>query len=210
MDYARQQRDPMRHAVGITFVVAVHFFVIYALMTGLARQALHLVKKPLDVAVIEEVKLPPPPPPKKIEPPKAPPPPPAFIPPPDIPITTTTTSEHAISAVTQTAPTAPPPPVPVAVAPPPPPKPAIRRGIVPIYKEEIVFPRAALRAGIDRGNVVARVLIDEKGNVTDVIIVSADPPRHFDKAVQDALRNWKFAADGEKYVGEVEVSFKLN
>ena len=57
MDYARQQRDPARHAVGIVFVVAVHAFVIYALMTGLARQALHMVKKPLDVAVIEEVKL---------------------------------------------------------------------------------------------------------------------------------------------------------
>ena len=61
-----------------------------------------------------------------------------------------------------------------------------------------------------RATVVARVMIDEKGNVTDVIIVSADPPRHFDRAVQDALRQWKFAADGEKYVGEIEVSFKLN
>src|SRR5205814_1793732 len=127
MDYARQQRDPARHAVGIVFVVAVHAFVIYALMTGLARQALHLVKKPLDVAVIEEVKLPPPPPPpKKIEPPKAPPPPPAFVPPPDVP-TTAVSSESAITQVTQAAPVAPPPPVPVVVAPPPPPKPAIRR-----------------------------------------------------------------------------------
>ena len=40
MDYARQQRDPARHAVGIVFVVAVHAFVIYALMTGLARHAI--------------------------------------------------------------------------------------------------------------------------------------------------------------------------
>ena len=85
MDYARQQRDPTRHAVGILFVVAVHAFVIYALMTGLARQAIQVIKKPLDATIIEEVKLPPPPPPKKIEPPKAPPPPPAFVPPPDSP-----------------------------------------------------------------------------------------------------------------------------
>src|SRR4029453_2475362 len=114
------------------------------------------------------------------------------------------------------APTAVVPPEPVVIAPPaptppppPPPKPAIRRGIVPTYKEEIVFPRAAIRAGIEKGSVVARVMIDEKGNVSDVIIVSADPPRHFDRAVIDALKAWKFQADGEKYIGEIEVNFKL-
>jgi len=57
---------------------------------------------------------------------------------------------------------------------------------------------------------VARVMIDEKGNVSDVIIVSADPPRHFDRAVIDALKEWKFRAEGEKYVGEVEINFKLS
>lgn len=211
MDYARQQRDPMRHAVGIVFVVAVHALVIYALMSGLARQALQIIKKPLDATIIEELKLPPPPPPKKIEPPKAPPPPPAFVPPPDVP-TTATSSEFAITAVTQAAPTAPPPPVPQVVAPPPPPppKPAVRRGILPIYREDLVYPRAALKANIDKGRVVARVMIDEKGNVTEVIIVLAEPPKYFDKTVIDALRLWKFAADGEKYVGEIEVNFRLS
>jgi protein TonB len=208
MDYARQQRDPMRHAVGIVFVVAVHAFVIYALMSGLARQALMIVKKPLETTIIEEVK-PPPPPPKKIEPPKAPPPPPAFVPPPDTP-TTATSSEFAISSVTQTAPVAAPPPVPQVVAPPaPPPKPAVRRGITPVSKEDPVYPKAAIRAGVEKGRVVARVMIDEKGNVYDVIIVSADPPRHFDRAVVDALRQWRFTAEGEKYVGEIEINFKL-
>jgi len=67
----------------------------------------------------------------------------------------------------------------------------------------------AIRMGIEKGHVVARLNIDEKGNVTSVTIVSADPPRHFDRAVIDALSNWKFAADGEKYVGEIEVDFKL-
>jgi outer membrane biosynthesis protein TonB len=45
--------------------------------------------------------------------------------------------------------------------------------------------------------------------VTEVIIVSADPPRHFDKAVVDALQEWKFKAEGEKYVGEIEINFSL-
>ena len=212
MDYARQQRDPGRHAIGIAFVVIVHALVIYALMTGLARHAIEVIKKPLNATIIEELKLPPPPPPppKKIvlEPPKVQPVQP-YVPPPDVPV-------PQVSAPVISAPSAVVPDVPHVIAPPlvapppPPPKPAIRRGIVPTYKEEIVFPRAAIRAGIDKGTVVARVMIDEKGNVTDVIIVSADPPRHFDRAVQDALRQWKFAADGEKYVGEIEVSFKLN
>ena len=49
-------------------------FVIYALMTGLARHAVEIIKKPLTATVIEELKLPPPPPPppkKIVEPPKA-------------------------------------------------------------------------------------------------------------------------------------------
>ncbi|MBA3504874.1 MAG: TonB family protein, partial [Betaproteobacteria bacterium] len=51
--------------------------------------------------------------------------------------------------------------------------------------------------------------IDEQGNVIDVTIVSANPPRHFDRAVIDALMGWKFRGEGEKYVGEVEVNFTL-
>ena len=39
MDYARRQRDPTRHLVGIAFVILVHGLVIYALVTGLARKA---------------------------------------------------------------------------------------------------------------------------------------------------------------------------
>ncbi len=47
MDFARQQRDPTRHLIGITFVVLVHAIVIYALVTGLARKAIEVIKKPL-------------------------------------------------------------------------------------------------------------------------------------------------------------------
>jgi len=56
---------------------------------------------------------------------------------------------------------------------------------------------------------VARLSIDEKGNVTEVNIISSDPPRVFDKAVRNALEGWKFKAEGEKYVGEVEINFTL-
>src|SRR5450432_1073063 len=91
MDFARQQRDPARHVIGITFVVLVHALVIYALVTGLARKAIEVIKKPLTATIIEEIKAPPPPPPppppkKIVEQPKLPPPPEQpFVPPPDIP-----------------------------------------------------------------------------------------------------------------------------
>ena len=52
MDFARQQRDPARHVIGITFVILVHAIVIYALVTGLARKAVEVIKKPLTATII--------------------------------------------------------------------------------------------------------------------------------------------------------------
>ena len=91
MDFARQQRDPTRHLIGIGFVILIHLLVVYALVTGLARRAVEVIKKPLTATIVEEIKAPPPPPPppKKIEIPKVPPPPQQpYVPPPDIPVPT--------------------------------------------------------------------------------------------------------------------------
>jgi periplasmic protein TonB len=210
MDFARQQRDPTRHAIGITVVILLHILVIYGLVTGLARKAVEVIKKPLTATIVEEIKAPPPPPPppKKIEIQKAPPPPEQpYVPPPDIPVPTTP-SEPVIAAVTP----APPPVAPVIAPPPPPapaPKPAVRRGITPVFRVDPVYPREAIRAGVSSGKVVARLSIDEKGLVTEVRIIESHPPRVFDREVERALSQWKFQAEGEKYVGEVEVNFSL-
>jgi protein TonB len=116
-----------------------------------------------------------------------------------------------ITAVTPT----PPPetyviaPPPVVEAPPAPPKPAVRRGIVRLSGDDPAYPREAIRAGVSKGRVVARLQIDEKGNVTDVNITQSEPRGVFDKAVRAALERWKFKAEGEKYVGEVEINFTL-
>jgi len=219
MDYARRQRDPKRHLVGLLFVLLLHAILIYGLVTGLARKAVEVIKKPVTATVIEELKKPPPPPPppppKKVEPPPRTPPPiqQPYVPPPDIPMPAVTNAP-TITAVTPTVPVEPyviqpPAPPKIVEAPPAPPKPAVRRGVTPIHKEELVYPRAAIRANIDKGKVVARLDIDEQGNVTKVTIVSATPARYFDEAVTDGLKNWKFAPEGEKYVAEVEVSFAL-
>ena len=88
--------------------------------------------------------------------------------------------------------------------------PAIRRNVARLAGENPPYPRAAIRAGISEGKVVARVMIDEMGNVSEVIIVGAEPPKYFDQVVIDTLKKWKFRADGTKYVTEVENKFKLN
>ena len=212
MDFARQQRDPTRHAIGIGFVVLVHALVIWALMSGLGKTMIEVIKKPLNATIIEEIKLPPPPPPpppKKIEVAKAPPPEQPYVPPPDIPPPVAPT-ESVIAAPSIT-----PPPEPHVIAPPPPPeappapKPAIRRGLVPIDKVDPIFPKKAIRDGIESGKVLARLQVDEKGLVTEVKIVEAKPPRVFDAEVIRALSQWKFKPEGDKYIAEVEVNFVL-
>jgi periplasmic protein TonB len=214
MDFARQQRDPTRHLLGISIVILVHAIVIYALVTGLARRAVEVIKKPLTATIIEEIKLPPPPPPpppKKIEIPKAPPPPEQpYIPPPDIPPPVTNT-EPVIAAPTITPPPAPyviePPPPP---APPPPPKPAIRRGsqLVVIDKVDPVYPERARRDGIE-GRLVVRVHVDAKGIVTDAKIMEAAPPRVFDREALRAVQQWRFRPEADAYDADVELVFKL-
>jgi protein TonB len=213
MDFARQQRDPARHLIGITFVILIHALVIYALVTGLARKAIEVIKKPLSATIIEEIKAPPPPPPppppkRIVEPPKAVQQP--YVPPPDVPVPTTT-SEPVITSVSPT-----PPPEPVVIAPPAPPvveappKPAVRRGITPIFRVEPVYPRDAIRAGVESGKVLARLQVDEKGLVTDVRIVDSRPPRVFDREVIRALSQWKFQPEGDRYIAEIEITFILN
>ncbi len=209
MDYAQQQRDPTKHAIGIGFVVIVHVIVIYALLHGLGSAIVAVIKKPLTATIIEELKLPPPPPPKKIVETKLPPPPQTFVPPPDIPVPSINTGP------TITATTAAPPEQPHVIAPPappapPPPKPAIRRGVTRLSGESPEYPKAAMREGINKGRVVARMNIDERGNVTEVTIFSSEPARVFDRAVINALKEWKFSAEGEKYIAEVELNFTAN
>jgi len=210
MDFARQQRDPTKHLIGIAFVVLVHVIVIYALLTGLGRAIVEVVKKPLNATIIEEIKAPPPPPPppkKIIEPPKTQQIVQPYIPPPDIPVPTPQT-EPVISNTTTVVPTEPNVIAPAAVAPPAP-KPAVRQGISCNKQDKPVYPREAIKAGVQKGKVDALVSVDERGNVTDVKITSADPPRYFDRVVHDTLMEWKCVGDGSKYVASVELNFKL-
>jgi periplasmic protein TonB len=213
MDFARRQRDPTRHMIGIALVILIHILVIYGLVTGLARKAVEVIKKPLNATIVEEIKAPPPPPPppKKIEIPKTPPPPQPYVPPPDIPVPTMP-SEPVIAAITPTPPPAPPPIAPPAPAPPPPPaKPAIVKNPGVVSKPEFVYPPEAQRKSIE-GTVVAHVSVDENGTPTDCRIVEVRPPnvaRYFERQTKDWLMQFKYVGTGQKYIGEIEITYKL-
>ncbi|MFN5167437.1 MAG: energy transducer TonB, partial [Pseudomonadota bacterium] len=85
MDYAQQQRNPGRHAVGFGMVVGLHVLLGWALVSGLAQRMVEVIKAPIETKIIEENKPPPPPPPENLPPPpKFAPPPPSFVPPPEV------------------------------------------------------------------------------------------------------------------------------
>ena len=108
MNYAEQQRNPKKHAVGIGIVIVLHIVLGYALLHGLARSVIEVIKGPIETKIIEEAKPPPPPPENLPPPPKFAPPPPSFVPPPEVivnapptpaPTITTTTVAPPVAAV---------------------------------------------------------------------------------------------------------------
>ena len=73
-----------RSPVGIGIVIGAHVLLGWALVSGLARTVVDVIKAPIETRLIEEIKPPPPPPPppvERVQPPKAVKPPPAFVPP---------------------------------------------------------------------------------------------------------------------------------
>jgi periplasmic protein TonB len=213
MDFAQQQRNPTRHLLGITAVVLLHVLVVYALVTGLARTVVEIVKGPIDVKVIEEVVKKPPPPPEVVPPPpKLAAPPPPFIPPPEINIAPPPTPAPAISAVTQEAPAGPQAPViqkPVEAAPP---QPAVRSARVacPNYVEvmsSISYPREALKDNLE-GEVVIEFTVNASGQVKDPVIKSSTH-RAFNRASLAVVDRLSCQGQGQDVRVQAPIGFKL-
>jgi TonB family protein len=102
-------------------------------------------------------------------------------------------------------------PAPQPVQPAPTPAPAARAAdtsVTVVNREAPSFPREAVRQGVESGSVRARATINAAGDVTAVTIVSARPPRIFDREVQQTLQRWKFnpGAEGRSY--ETEIAFQ--
>jgi protein TonB len=216
MNYAQQQADPRRHVIGVTVVVLFHLLVVYALVTGLAKKVIDVVRAPIETKVIEEVKKPPPPqevvlpPPPKLE---APPPP--FIPPPEIQIATPPSPAPTISATTSTPPPAPvtiaPAPPPVVAAAPAPPAP-VRVGVVcpnsPTVLGASAFPAEATRKGIEKGEAAMEWIVTASGEIKDVKVLSATNPIFARNSVL-LIGSYKCVGQGRDVVVRQVFGYKL-
>ena len=116
-----------------------------------------------------------------------------------------------VAAAPVPAPAAPPkvaavaPPEPAKAASPKAPAPATPRLLARVEPE---FPTEAVRSGIERGTVKARMTLDGAGNVLRVEILDATPRRVFDRAVTKALVQWRYN-DGEAgRVVDSEIAFR--
>ena len=200
MNYAERERNPAKHLPSITMVVGLHLLLGWALVNGLARKVVDVLKAPIETKIIEEIKKPPPdtPPPP---PPKLATPPPPFIPPPEVNIQAPVTMAPTITTQSVT-----PPPV---AAPPPPPVQAspVRKEFKPLSRVNPTFPRQALQQGIT-GRVVAWVYVSPNGSVSNVEIKSSSN-RLFDREVVRALSQWRFNPEPVGFIGEYEIVFNL-
>jgi len=207
VNYAERERSPAKHLPSIGAVVLLHIVIGYALITGLARKVVEVLKPPIETKIIEEIKKPPPdiPPPP---PPKLAAPPPPFIPPPEINIQIPqVTPPPTITTVTNVPPPPGPPPViqPQVVAP----QGAIRKEYKASYRVDPQYPRQAIQQNVSSGRVVAHVIVAPNGTVSEVRIISSQPARVFDREVIRALSQWKFNPEPVGFIGEYEIIFNL-
>ncbi len=206
MDYAQQQRQPGKHATGITVVIILHVVVGYALVSGLARKAIEVIKQPMTTKVIEEQKKPPPP--------DTPPPPPpklvqiipTFVPPPEVQISSPVV-QAVISNPTPIAPPVYAPPKPAVVAPPAPPSVGTACPNSQQIRTEIKYPAAARKDGI-QGEVLVEFTVATNGEIKDVDVKSSSN-RVFNSVSVNAVRQFKCNAQGRDVRVQVPFSFKL-
>jgi len=204
VNYAERERNPVKHLPSISMVIVFHLLLGWALVTGLARKVVEVIKAPIETKIIEEIKKPPPdtPPPP---PPKLAAPPPPFIPPPEVNIQVPQVTQAPTITTTQERP----PPAPVVIAPPAPPVQAspVRKEFKPLQRVNPTFPRQALQQGIT-GRVVAWVYVEPNGSVKNVEIKQSTN-RLFDREVVRALSQWRFNPEPVGFIGEYEIVFNL-
>ena len=196
MSYAIQ-KDSSRRLAGLVVVVAFHVALIYALIHGLARQIVEVIRQPLETKIIEEIKAPPPDKPPPPPPPKLAMPPPPYIPPPEVQVQVPV-SAPAITAVTNVKP----------------PEDVRTPAVVDANTcEKPAYPPASLRAN-ETGIVRLSFLIDTDGRVLDSKVDRSSGFRRLDEAARAGLGLCKFrpaTLNGrpERTWGRIEYEWKI-
>jgi protein TonB len=179
MAYADQPMSGNR-ITAIIIVALIHIALGYALVTGLAYEAVTKVIKKVTTVDIKEEQKPPPPPPPPPPPDKAPPPPPIVAPPPPLNISV---SPPAITTVSAPPPVAPPPVLapPAVVAPRFTPVAAQAKGNTAEWATPDDYPSRPLREGV-QGVTGFRVTIGTNGRVTACEITNSSGNAELDAA----------------------------
>ena len=174
MNFSKQQADPRRHLAGIAFVVLFHAFIVWALVSGLAKKVVEVVRAPIETKVIEEIKKPPPPPEVVVPPPpKLEAPPPPFIPPPEVQVAAPPPPEPTITATTPTPPAPVPftPVAPPAAAPAPAPPAPVQAGVACSKMVNFAMPTVPASSTVTSGNLVYLATVKD-GKITSFEITS--------------------------------------
>jgi len=224
MDFSERDSSTNRRATGLTIAVVVHIAIAYALVSGLARKVVEVIKQPLETKIIEEVKPPPPkPPPPLPSPPKMTAPPPPFVPPPEIQIanppprelkadlSNTKPQEEPLKRSVQQVESRPKGP-PEQTAPPPS-YPASIDSKTCSNSEEF-YPRQSRQLN-ETGTVVLRFVVEANGNLSSVDVEKSSGYRRLDQAARKLLETCKFKpgmVNGklEKSSATLEVVWKLD
>ena len=218
MQFGQQQSDNRRRVVGFGAVLLFQILIVYALVTGLAKKVVDVVRAPIETKVIEEVKKPPPPPEVVVPPPpKLEAPPPPFIPPPEIQIA----APPPAPTITATTPTPPPAPVVIAPAPPPvvaaapapaaPPAPVSAGVVCSNYQSvmgDVAYPREAQRQGIEKGEALIQFTLSPTGEVKNITVISASHQIFARNSVR-IVGEYKCQGQGRELTVRVPFGYKL-
>ncbi len=212
LDCRFEPREHSQRVKGLVAVLALHVVLGYLLVSGMARQGLNDIRKPLEAVVIQEVTIAPPPPPrpekinKPLPKPRLQSSPPPFVPPPDV---VPQISSNAPLIASVAAPTT--APAEIAAPPAPAPSPVVtgpkRTHIGLVCPRQVTpeMPRLALRAGIEG---VVKAQIHVKGDrIVAVTILSG--PDVFHAAVKAAMEQYTCRTNGDEVIATQEFNFKL-
>lgn len=210
MDFTQDGKNPSNNVVGISVVVVLHVFIVYALLTGLAHKVVEVIQQPVETKIIEEIKPPPPPPPDKPlpPPPKSVAPPPPYVPPPEVQVQAP--QDNVIAAVTNVKP--PTNDLPTSVA-----QPSTSGVAGPAHTsakiagncEKPEYPRTSLR-NEEEGVVTVKLTVGADGNVLDSAVEKSSGFKDLDRATLKAWSLCHFTpamADGKAVQSSTKMQY---